>query len=555
MIRCIQYLLLCLLGAGIISCTKKVDFSYDNRVNPGADAASSIRIVNLRGANELMVNGQQLTSFQMPDREDSYGAGNTSGTIWFPGTGRMGLTYNIPQRFVNKEGFATDIRFATLNIKWHLDLTRGFSARDDFNHPMDYYFTFFGGYTDSLFAVPRSVSSPANPENFKIRVLNLGVNDYPVKGPVKLAWADGTPIPGIENVAPGTWSDYVEIPYGTYQFKVFTTDGQQVPGVGGSTLDLNVIDPLTGRIMMDGRRVYPNVVGFTDSKLTFSPFKTFQPGGVYTIVVADCPNFNFPTGNPNGETVTAKYNAFRIINDAEPQNITYARLQAINVLPGKKISVQVDGKVIGETLDFSVASEYARYIRGTHTVKVFDNGGALLIEKSLLLSPADNQSIWVYEGTDGKPAVSFVANNLSAVYYTGATEDGSYSSVKTEYPSWVRFMNFCPDLPEATFTFENGRLFTDPLPGQHLLPGIPVIASPYIQLNTGFYNSFLAYASKPAVLPGDWLRNVAAIKGEQFIANPALYTAGLPGSEPGFYTVALVGYMEKARMIIIKHNK
>lgn len=550
-----QFLLLCLLGAGMVSCTKKVDFSFDNQINPDADAPSGIRIVNLRGANELMVNGQQLTSFLAPDREDVYNQTNTRGTTYFPETGRMGLTYNIPQRFVNAQGFATDIRFATLTVKWGLSLTRGFSAKDDLNHPMDYYFTFYGGDTDSLIAVPRSVSSPANPENFKIRLLNLSTNDHVVKGTMGITWADGTPVAGLQDIAPGTYSDYIEIPYGTYQFKVFTTDGFQVPGTGGSALNLDVIDPINGRMLLDGRQVYPNVVGFADSKLTYAPFRTYQPGGVYTIVVGDCPNFKNSTGNTNGETVVAKYNGYRIITDAEPLNITYASVQAINVLPGKKINVEVDGKAVGGTLDFSIASDYGRYIRGTHTVKVLDNTGAVLIEKSFLLSPADNQSMWIYENADGKPAISIVANNLSAVYYSGATEDGSYSSLKTEYPSWVRCMNFCPDLPEATFTKENGQFFSDPLPGQHLLPGIPVITSPYIKLNTGFYNSILAYASQPSVLPGDWLRNVPVIKSQQFIANPALYTAGLPGSEPGFYTVALVGYLKDARMIIIKHNK
>jgi hypothetical protein len=147
---------------------------------------------------------------------------------------------------------------------------------------------------------------------------------------------------------------------------------------------------------------------------------------------------------------------------------------------------------------------------------------------------------------------------MSAAYYSGATEDGTYSMIKTEYPSWVRFMNFCPDLPEVTFTRENGQMFADPLPGQHLLPGIATAAvkSPYVMLNAGFYNDIVAYASQPAVLPGDWLRNVPVLKAQQFIANAALYRKGLPGSEPGFYTVALVGRISTAaRMIIIKHNK
>jgi len=55
------------------------------------------------------------------------------------------------------------------------------------------------------------------------------------------------------------------------------------------------------------------------------------------------------------------------------------------------------------------------------------------------------------------------------------------------------------------------------------------------------------------------------LKSTEFIANKSLYTnigRSLPAFEPGIYTVALIGKSgtglsdkEKARMIIIKHNK
>ncbi|NML42053.1 DUF4397 domain-containing protein [Chitinophaga sp. G-6-1-13] len=565
--RCLHTVMLYLLSAGVLtSCTKKEDFTYDNRVNPQADAASSVRIVNLRAATELMISGKQLSAFMLPNFEGYYDQTTTKGTPFFPETGRMGLTYTIPQQFVSADGTVTDIRFASFVRNFSLALTRGFVAKDDFTHPVDYYFTYFapntGQLTDSLFAIPRSVSPPANPERCKVRLLNLSSSNTPFSGNMRVVWADGTAVAGLENIGIGQYSDYVELPYGTYQLKVMTMNGQMVPGVGGSAQDFNVINPQTGTMMLPGVRAKPRVNGFVDSKLTFAPLKSYQPGGVYTIVVADQANFRNPTGSDNGETYPTKNNAFRIITDVEPQNNTYAQLQAINVLPGKSINVTVDGNPLGNTLAFAAASAFKPCITGTHVLKVSDASGAALADSTISLLPGDNSTLWIYE-KDGKAAISVVANNLSNTFYNGATEDGSYSTTKIEFPSWIRFMNFCPDLPEATFTTDDGQMLGNSNAGQRLQLGIPLVKNPYVMLDANFYQSVLAYASKENVIPGNWLRDVTPLRSRDFIARPELYPAGQsPISEAGVYTVALVGNLntskpgsEKARMIIIKHNQ
>ncbi|WP_212006032.1 hypothetical protein [Chitinophaga sp. HK235] len=565
--RFLHYVCLYLLCAGgLASCTKKEDFAYDNRVNPQADAASSVRIVNMRGATELMVNGKQLSAFALPNIEGFYDQYTTKATPWFPETGRMGLTYTIPQQFVSADGTVKDIRFAAFTRDYSLGLTRGFNAKDNFNNPTDYYFAYFGPnaseYSDSLFAIPRSVSPPANPAYCKVRLLNLSSTNSAFGGTMRVTWADGTVIAGLDNIPVGQYSDYVELPYGTYQLKVMTMDGLLVPGVGGSAQFLNVVNPQTGTMLLPGTLSRPSVNGFVDSRLTFAPLKTYQPGGVYTIAVADCPNFRNSNGGTNGETYSSKNNAFRIIADAEPQNNSYARLQAINVVPGKQIKVTMDGRPLGNTLGFSTTTAFDQYLIGTHILKVTDAAGNLLADSTFSLLPGDNRTAWIYENKNGKTGISLVANNLSNVYYTGATEDGSYSNIKVEFPSWVRFMNFCPDLPEATFTTDDGQTFGDGSASQHLLLGIPAIKNPYVMLNANFYQSIWAYASQYNVVPGNWLREVTTLKSRDFIANPALYPGGLPMSESGVYTVALIGNIntskpgsEKARMIIIRHNQ
>ena len=571
-------------AAGLGSCSKKTGFTYDNRPNPSAFASSSIRIVNLRNATELMVNGEKLTSFTPPNIEGFYDATTTKGTSYFPETGRLGLTYTIPQHLVDAQGMATGIRFAAPSQKgFQLPLTRSFQARDDYYHPLDYYFTFYtpnqGGLLDSLFAVPRSVSPPADPRHFKLRLLNLSSTIGPAnnvldqQGPMSLAWSDGTQVsPVLSGIPAGAWSEYVELPYGSYQFRVLTGDGVQVPGVGGSQQYLNIVYRRSGTIMLVNGTGTP-LGGMNDSHLSYAPLKTFQPGGVYTIAVADCGNFKILTGGVNGETLDDARNAFRIIEDIpEPVNQSYARIQAVNFLPasatnGTYVSVTIDGMPLSGQLGFTGLTEYSVLAIGDHVLKVSDAKGNLLASKTIRLSSGDNITAWAFPGRDGKVAVAFSANNLAGVFYTGqAVDDGSYSMLKNEDPFWMRFLNFCPDLSEVSFTGAGGVPFTGGYNSasatQHILFGTPVTESPYIMPEPNAPVTIWPYASQPMIFPGDWLRNIPVLAGNNFISNPGLYPDGLPNSEPGVYTVALAGSLkanapasEKARMVIIKHNR
>lgn len=556
--------LLVMLMAG--SCKKKLDFAYDNRINQQPLAASSIRLVNLVAATDLSVNGKPLTSYIAPDAEGSYGPDQTKGTVYFPDNGRLGTTFYIPQSFVNADGWADSIVFSSFRS---LPASRPYRAKDDFNHPHDYYYILFrpntGANVDSLFDIPRSVSPPADPANFKVRLLNLsstsGVFSVPGlfrKGPMSMVWSDGSIIPGLANIAPGAYSDYIEIPYGSYQFKVLDNNGREVQA--NSSLVLN---PASGTVMdLYGT---PGPGGRADTWLTYTPFKTFQPGGVYTIAVSDTYDCVITTGNPSGETTKTEGNTFRIIADiSEPLNLTYGRLQAINAMPGKEVSWQVNGVSLGGVLSFSQQTGYGQYITGTNTIQALDKSGIVLASAYLNLQPGDNLTAWLYADKSGAPVIVLVANNLSAIYYNdNATEDGSYSMYKDSYPFWIRFMNLCPALDEVTFTTDNGQLFPvnagTPVTSatQHILFGKAVTQDPYVQLIMNAPGQVLAYASKPGVLPGDWLQQITTLKSSDFIANPGLYqTAQLPNREPGIYTVALVGSsLSTARMIIVKHNQ
>lgn len=553
----------------ISACKKKQDFEYDNRPGTEPLASSSARIVNVAGATQLVINGLKLTNFLPPDIDGYYGADQTRGTVYFPETGRLGLTYAIPQQFVNTKGWVDSIVFSSLGKRNGLPESRRFSAKDDFNDPHDYYYVRYrpnrGTYLDSLITVPRSVSPPSNPTGFKIRLLNLSsppdafsVQGVYRKGPMSLAWADGTIIPGVQNVVPGTWSDYIEVPYGTYQFKVLDADGREVQG--NSSLPLNTI---TGTVMdFYGT---PGVGGRSDTWLTYAPFKTFQPGGIYTIVVSMNYDCVIPTGSPNGETVNTEGNTFRIIADiSEPVNTIYARMQAVNAVQDTDVQWLVNEKPLGQSLAFTQQTAYERYITGNYIIKATDKNGALLAQTTTSLQPGDNITAWLYTARDGKTAIALSANNLSSKYYNGnAGEEGSYSMYKEATPNWIRFMNLCTELGEVTFTTNNGMPFlamsgsSAAKASQHILLGQPVVIDPYVQLLLNVPGQILAYQSAPGVLPGNWQQQIQPLKSTDFIARTDLYkTTPLPNREPGFYTVALVGKTAgNARMIIVKHNK
>lgn len=562
-----KFLLMLLVPMMILgACKKKIDFEYDNRPNQLHITNSSTRLINLIGFREIQIGDKKLSSFLAPDNEGYYGGpGSMRLTNYFPETGQLSTVYNLPTEFIGADGFIRNIELSSLSTKDAAPKKGPFDIKDNGRIPTDYYVARTGrGYTDTLVKVDRNISSPSNPANFKVRILNLGtdVDHFGKQGKMTLTWADGTSINSkTSDISRFQYSDYIEIPYGTYQLKVITEDGRELPHKAvGSPITINILNPVTGTLMGIGTGS-PGTAGFNDIWKTYAPLKTYQPGGVYTIVIGNITGYNEASPGTNGETLAIITNCFQVINDiSEPVNTTFSRVQGVNTIAGKQVKWLVDGTEIGST-EFTKYTPYSSLITGKHLVKVTDMQNSLLAESTIHFSPGDNISLWAYEQKDGKAGLTISNNNLSGFYSTPVNgNDGSYAALRDAYPHWIKFFNFCPDLEEVTFTSNNGVLFGAD-GSKHLQYSQPKVNDIYGRMQINFNNDILVYQSKNSVLPGNWLSNIPALNSTGFIKNINLYkTPNKPNSEAGIYTVALVGKLnatgnDKAKMIIIKHNQ
>ncbi len=550
------------------ACKKdKHDFGYDNRVITDARKSSSLRIVNLGGYNQVILDGDTLTNFKFVDPLSPV-IPVLPGTKYFPENGSMGSTWGVPQSLLKGGKAHAQVEIGGYNIaaeKLNIDL------QEDAAQAMDYYLQ-TSDYNNNptvpkYIKVPRDVAAPADPTKFKVRILNLSaiVNRTSMEnlvGPLNLTWADGTAVSDkTNNIAPGHYSEYVELPYTTAQLKVLTSAGIQVPGVTS-----NPIFPATSTLT--SARGWPP----EDSHLTFAAFKSFVPGGIYTIVVAPY-NFTIPylNGNP-GESLKDYQSAIRIIADiSEPLNVTYARVQAVNTLPGiDGVKIMMNGQALGTPLAYTDHTDYQNYIIGNYNIEARNAAGTVLATGQVKLDANTNFTLWLHPDANGKATISPVANDLSRVIPgNNATDDATYVRNKLDYPFSIRFLNLCPDMPYLTFTKDNGQAFTNMYnlnPGavNNLRPGIFPTDAPYIQVDfDNIAYKILAYRSQPSVIPGSWASDIPVLPGTALIARPALYVrGGVPNHEPGIYTIALVGSTkagtpagQKAKLIILKHTK
>jgi hypothetical protein len=554
-----KYMLFVFLLA-IVACKKdKTDFQSDNRKVTDARKNSTVRLVNLGGYNQIQLNGDTLTNYVVRAPNDPKG-GMYPGTLYFPDNGRLGTTWYIPQNLLDKGVAKVLVETKVYNpSKNALEL----EVREDLQQGMDYYLLpteIFGVTGQPPFVkIPRSVASPANPANFKVRILNLSARVLPdqgmedLLGPMSLTWADGTAVSSkTNNILPGQYSEYVELPYGAAQLKVLTQNGIQISGGGPDVLDATT----------------STIFGTT---LTYAPVKTYVPGGVYTIVVA-AREFDIPyrSGNP-GETVKGYQNSFRIINDiSEPLNLTYGRVQAVNAVPGTTgMKVLINGKVLDAPMDYTAHTAYQSLIVGGYNIEAVDASGVVLATKTFQLDANTNFSFWVHPDANGKTTISAVANDLSGIFVGEAGDDASSSRFTQEYPFGIRFLNLCPDVPYLTLTTDNAQAFSslygfNTVAVNNLRPGIAATVAPYIRpYQDAKPYQIMAFRSSPSVVPGTWASDIPVLTGKSLIARTELYVRGeLPNHEPGFYTVALVGSTKasatnagKAKMIIVKHNK
>eukprot|EP01133_Synstelium_polycarpum_P002875 gene2875-3301_t len=553
-----------------MGCKKdKADYQYDYRPNKEAMGKSGARIVNLGSYNQLQANGIKLTNYVVRSNDE---VKNYPATTYFPTDGRLGNLWTVPQDLFKADGMVS-ILVEDKNAIPDALTPVTFKITDQYNNPKD-YFVMRGPDAVSgqaeLISFPRDITAPSKPDHFKIRIINLSAKPLRssrmenLVGPLSLSWADGKSVSGnTSNILPGQKSEYIELPYGTYQFKVLTSNGVQVPATKGDTQEAaKLIDPATSTL------VDQSVPGAPSTHLTYAPLLSYQPGGVYTIVVY--PDF-FKYLSGKDETSDLQ-NGFQVISDiTEPKNTTFGRLNLVNALPGKSLNFKIDGKQADKNVLYTKASADQIQINGQHQIEVTDESGQTLLSQSVGVRYGENYTLWVFSGVDGKASLAVVNNNLSGVFSTlngnNGGEDASFNRRKRQYPFDIRFLNLCPDVPYLSFTRNDGQRLPIDVPEktvQNLTPGYIPVESPYVRFSqSDRAYSLMAYSSSPGVFPGTWLNDISMLKSEAFIARPELYTAAgrtLPVHEPGVFSVALVGStkagaIEKATMIIIKHTR
>lgn len=541
-----------LLTVLLSACKKDVQNARAGN-EPGTDniANSSTRLIPLEividGGYDMWIDSTRLTS---PVNTDGTGGGYFTPypTKYFPQTGKFSAPFYIPQEFINSKNEAT-VWTGAGNA-----MGNPFVVKNDYYHPNDYYFpsTLHG---QSWIAVPRPVLPMTDPTHVRIRLINLGLDNNGMP-PVSLAYSNGTRVsPATSGIAANAWSDYIELPYGTYSFRVLTDDqpGHQLHALVPSKQLYTVESPTNYAI--GGGQYY-------------APARSFQPGGIYSVVVSMRSGFQDLITD-----IKFGLNSFDVITDvAPPPNIQYSRLQVINTTEPNGAKMQIDGGTQA-TIAWTKASDYSILSAGNHTVTFLDASGNVLVRKSILLKGGDNISLWSYTDASGKYSLIVVSNNMGSLHQVGTYQDGTDAgSIVWDPLKWgmvcsVRFLNLCPDIPFATFTKNNAALYTDgsfsvALAAQNIQTGQTADSAavyPYVDLGYGTYNNIEVYGSAPNVVPGIRLINTPVLSPASFVSLPSVfYPFENPGREPGVYTVALTGRENNtshAQMIVIKHNQ
>jgi hypothetical protein len=556
------------------ACKKeKMEMGVDNRTVTENRDPSQVRIINFAGFNQVISGKDSLTNFivRHPDAPNTH---QYPGTSYFPIDGRLGKSWIIPQDLFNQQD-QVKLTLGTRNYQGAFDRDIIFQVANDYRKPMDYFLmptVFMDGQPD-IVSVPRAVSSPSKPDHFKIRIVNLGGHikhqtmgllgmQEDITGPVSLAYADGTLVSTqTTNINTNTVaSSYIELPYGSYQFRLLLQDGRQIPALGADTYEYTVLHPSTSTIAIDHS---------SNSNLHYTPVKTYQPGGVYTLVVAPG-EFNYYI-DEIGNTSSFYQNAFQVLNDVTaPANRTYFRIQAANARAGLPVNFRIDGKPLANSLNFGQSGDYLNLTQGAHVIEALDASGQILASLEQALQPAQNYTIWLYPEQDGKAKLLLVANDLSGSVYTGAQDDASFAHLQYQFYFPKRFLNLSIGNPFVTFTAGNGQSLATASDNrdavENLQPGVPKMEKPYIGYRTIYYPfEFMVYRSTPDVVPGIWASDITVLTHEAFIANKKLYEkSGRPApiQEAGVYTVALIGKSskdatatDKARMILVKHTR
>ena len=570
-------------------CTKtKMEADYDYGVETYDN--SSTRIINLVPYKHVIVNGDTLTN-----RKE-----NGIKTKYFREDGILNREWWVPKGIFDERGNANfevtgNVPGVSGGVSYNPKAK--FVVGNEGKNAVDYYTLNPGGGGGQSWVVPieRSTEPSTKPGYFKLRIINLTKKVDPLAilsltgqvedltGPITLTYADGTPVNrSTTGVTTGQRaSEYIELPYGTYQFRVLSADGRQI---AAASLTENPV----GRLMDPGTSSNVSEV-YYPLYLTNTPVYTYQPGGIYSIVVSP---MQFSYAISLTQRYQAYQNQFKIIEDIPaPVNTDYGRMQVVNTIPGTTVSFQVNGKSLGAALGFGESSDYAVIPSGEYTLRAQGRVGNVDVSLDYTMQAGHNHTVWLWKDIAGEMHFTVQHNDLSGVVKTstelpgtpgGIVDDASTSRRDPDMMIGLRFANFCMDEPDVSFTFQNGyspntlKYVDVGGPGRwtiihgeealyHLAPGVLTVDRPMLWLqNVGAFE-VLSFRSTTGIKPGVWLSKVQPCTSWSLLANPLLYWGvgrPAPNMEGGIYTIALIGSTsdtasetEKARMIIIKHDK
>lgn len=564
----------------LYGCKKeKIDFTYDN--TPEELAYSGVRFINLGDYRHVVVDGDTITY-----SGKSWINGNPP-TAYFPTPGGL-MEHNwlVPEGvFGDKEG-----------VDIYLQTAQGFPLHFKMSKPgnkkIDYYTIHpIGSGQPAAVPIERDETPPSRDGYFKIRILNLTkyIPGLPIPadtgplenlyGNVTLTYADGTPVSAeTSNVTLGQRaSEYIELPYGTYQFRILAGNGSQISagvhGVNKKQDPKRKLDPATSRI------IYYEQNNAEISHSTYAPLMSYEPGGVYSIVVSP-QLFDYYPSIYIPQTLEAVQNHFQIITDrVVPTNNEFVRVQAIHAAPYADLRVRFQGKQSSAALSMGEVSDYQVYT-ATDSLRyeILDIRGNTLAEGHIAARGNQNISLWITADAQGKIIGVPVHNDLSKDSFLLSMQDyGEQNRFEKTAYTGLRFLNFCADEPLINFTSGDGQdiprlsRFVPEEPSDRIFNNVytnqPKTNRPYLYWDDRFSHlgplKIHVYRSVANITPGIWLNHVDALQSEHFVANPALYSQlgrEVPYFESGVYSIALIGSTKEdtaypARIIIVKHSR
>jgi hypothetical protein len=558
---------LVLLVSFATGCTKHIDPRLQlppGTINNTPSSAGSVRLLNLshRGhfipndpattpylnSMDVTLNGRQLTNFTSP-------SGFTGATPWFvQGKLTYGNQYVFPDSLFDPQGngdlqlyYVPSKRNASAGlILDSLALQFELQVHNNPNAPEDIYIydqytappaiSGSASFTDAILRTPKAATPSGDPSRIRIRVLNLAAKNSP--GPydrISLLFADGSSVDAkLKNVVYQQVSDYIELPYGNYAFKLTDQAGDIIGEIG------------------DGVSLPQNHLHF------------FQPGGVYTIVTT----WSYYNGDIN--VIGSDVPGYTITQDiAPPMNPNYIKIQGVDALPGhSNIHFTVDGQPLGSFLQPGQSSVQGIYSVGPHRIQVLDNDGSLLAEQLLDdTQPLNNLTAWVY-GKAGAVVLLVLSNDMSMSQLPAQVLSPDPPRLVSLTNGWIsRFLNLS-DVPFVSFMDTAGNYglgaggsSNDSNACMHVGIGTVLLDRPTIGFGIGTVlipsglqpgATVIAYDSPPGVTPGTRLTSI----DHPFIANPVFYNGGyLPAAETGVYSVALIGTRSGGlRLITIRHS-